>query len=145
MSEREPQVRLYNGVGCEHVLHLLHFLLALLRGGIVLPSDGKILEKLQRAHCGTWKTHSFAMKLSVGVSSSAFSLLLTGAISFGNDGDHLFNEQRLALTQMRWLLRDDLPSEVKHVLGADFILLCLRGDSNLKENNAKRHLPRFNK
>ena len=56
-------------------------------------------------------------------------------------GDSL-NDFSLALTQVRRLLRDNLPLEVKHVLDADVILHCLRGDSYLK-GNGTRHPTSF--
>lgn len=55
MNEREPQVRLDNGVRHQQVLNFLHFLLAPLAGGEVLTSHREVPEKLQRADCRTYK------------------------------------------------------------------------------------------
>ena len=55
MNEREPQVRLDNGVRHQQVLNSLHFLLAPLAGGEVLTSHREVPEKLQRTDCRTYK------------------------------------------------------------------------------------------
>lgn len=46
---------------------------------------------------------------------------------------------RLALTQVRWLLGNNFPCEVKRVLGADIILHCLSSDSHLKGISRHKH------
>lgn len=55
MCERDPQCRLYDGVGHQHILDFLQLLFALLHGRVKLTSYWNVLEKLQYAHGCTCK------------------------------------------------------------------------------------------
>lgn len=56
MCERDPQLRLDDGIRHEQILHLLQLISALLAVGVILPPDREVLEQLHRTDSGTCGT-----------------------------------------------------------------------------------------